>query len=171
MGKKKEAEQPAEPEPVKVPSRGVLLNKWASRQDKLQRLVGQVATIKEELVGIAQLLHAHYGVMVQDTTHTVTLPKAAPAPAAPEGETPGEDGEPKELLKPEDNPLAKSPVPVIGTPATQPLSEQQVAEIREEAALEKGANPEEFQSDIASKFDRAVRVGLGKTPPGKVGPK
>jgi len=172
MGKKKEEPQP-EPEPVKVPSRGTLLNKWAARQDKLQKLVGLVAETKKELVVIAQLLHEQYGVLVQDSTHTVTLPTRTTttqqAPEGAEGDA-AEGGEPVEPLDPARNPLAKSPVPVVGPPSTQPVTEKQVTEIREGATLEKGAHPEQFQQDVATQWDRVVRLGLGKAPPGKVGP-
>ena len=180
MGLRKKAkEEEVQPEPVKVPSRGVLLNKWAVRQDKLQKLVKDVTLIKEELVRIAQLLHKHYGVLVQDTTHTLTLPKAAPVVVAAEpastdpapdttkplaaGMTTDADGKPIKLLPPEQNRLAMSPIPITVDPTrTQPMSTDQIDEIRKASELEKGARPEEMAANVAEQLDRAVRLGLGK---------
>lgn len=174
--RKKKPEPKPEPEPVKVPSRGVLLNKWAARQDKLKKLVDQVTSIKAELVTIAQQLHESYGVLVQDTTHTVTLPKATPPekqvpaegtaegkPEAPTGTTPNEEGKPVELLDPEKNPLAKSPIPiVVDQPSTQPATEEQIRKIREDSKLTRGGDPNQMAQDVATSLDRAVRLGLGK---------
>lgn len=179
MGIRKKQKVQPKPEPVKVPSRGVLLNKWAARQDKLQKLVGAVAEIKKELVGIAADLHQHYGVLVQDTTHTVLLPKAAPvvseaarpsvidpAPATaeplPEGTTPDAEGKPVKLLKPEDNPLAKSPIPIVGEPVTAPMTEDAVRKIREGSTLEQGSDSQQLAQAAADGMERAIRLGLGK---------
>jgi len=180
MGIRKRKEKTPEPAPVQVPSRGTLLNKWAARQDKLQKLVEQVGDIKTELINIAQLLHTHYGVLVTDTTHSVTMPKTAapvvsgdakpsaidPAPddakPIPAGTTPGEDGKPVKLLPPEQNPLAKSPMPVVGEPSTGPMTERDVENIREDSKLERGGNPQEMAQNVVTTMDRIIRQGLGK---------
>lgn len=159
IGKKKEKEQP-KPAPAKVTSRGVLLNKWAARQDKLQKLVAQVTEIKKELVDIAQLLHDAYGVLVQDSTHTVTLqPKATPdAPVAPAS---GEEGA-MEPLPLEKNPLAKSPIPItVSQPITAPMAESAVEKIRQDSQLE-GGGEQDVAQIAATALDRIVRQGLGK---------
>jgi len=180
MGLRKKAkEEEVQPEPVKVPSRGVLLNKWAARQDKLQQLVRQVANTKEALVIIARQLHEHYGVLVQDTTHTLTLPKASavtekaglpvtdPAPDTAKplaaGMTMDEDGKPIKLLPPEQNRLAMSPNPITVDPTrTQPMTTEQIDEIRKGSELERGADTGQMAADVVTNLDRAIRLGLGK---------
>lgn len=147
---------------VPVLTRGRLLNKWAALQDKLRRLSQQVDQTKEDLRVAAQQLYQAYGVVVQDSKTSVLIqPTAAPNVPAEGGETPGDDGKPLKLLRPEDNLLARSPIPIITEPKTGPMNENDVAEIRRAAALE-GENPAQLRGDLANQFEKAVRLGMGK---------
>lgn len=162
---------------IPIPSRGRLLNQWAAKQEKMGRLQEELAKVVSELTETAQALYTHYGVLVQDTTRTVALAprktrqeRAPGAEQEPSGGESEEGGvEPTEPLRPEDNPLARSPVPILVDPrVTQSVSEE-IGRIRKDAALGGAAGPAQFGQDVAESFERAVRLGLGKRP-GRIGP-
>jgi len=165
MGKKAKKEEVVLETPeavIPIPSRGRMLNKWAALQDKLRRLNVQVEQTKYDLRLTAQNLYDAYGVLVQDSKTTVVIqPMAAPTVPADMGETTDDDGKPLKLLRPEDNLLARSPIPIISEPTTGPMSENDVAAIRQASEI-KGENPDQLRGNLASQFDRAVRLGLGK---------
>lgn len=167
-----------EPEPVVViPSRGALLNRFATYQAKLTKLTLDIEDTKAAMLRAASLLREHYDIIVSDARFTTPAPAAgrqvlmsstpmptqpAPPPLPEELDAPVVPDEENLMLR-----AASKQGIIIDSPRTTPASENEVAAIRKGARLAKdtGENPDAFRADIANTMGnlaKAVRGGMGK---------
>lgn len=156
-------------QPAPVPSRTVLLTRFAKLQEKVTRLTDELALTKDAMLRTAVDLRT-YGIVVSDmlyTTPTTLVATPVPSVAAPAriDELVSIEEE-LAAVAPEDNPMLKAASVQgiqIGKPRTAPASEAEVEAIRRSAAGDpKGDDAKGFSANINKTLDRAVREGLGK---------
>ena len=164
---------PPEPEAVPIPSRSVLLNRFAKLQEKVSRLTYELKQTKANMLWTAGELRDHYGIVVSDVVHTTPVPlisSVVPSVATPSRVEVAEE-EDFIPLAPEDNPMLKAAAAqgvIIDSPRTAPASsERDVAAIRKAAKLDKDSadNPDAFRASIANTMGNlasAVKGGMGK---------
>jgi hypothetical protein len=171
--KDKVAEAPPvqeEPQEAPIPSRAVLLNRFASLQEKVSKLTDSLILTKDAMMRTAITLRETYGIVVSDAVHTTpTRLVASPVPivAAPARiEDIAEVVDELPAVAPEDNPMLKAAAVQgiqIGKPRTAPASEAEIEEIRRNAAVDpKDDGAKGFSASIDKTFSKAVRDGLGK---------